>query len=113
MCRDREMTVAAIGRELGISRQGAAKIVAGLRERGYVRVTPSSTSGREKSVVITPRSKAYLSAQRAAARRIERNLRRQLGTDAFDALQHLCAVLAPADDVRLRDYLRERGVGEL
>src|SRR5579859_7795430 len=43
-------TISQIGRELGITRQGASKTVASLRERRYVIVTPSATSGREKIV---------------------------------------------------------------
>ncbi|HVA09943.1 MAG TPA: helix-turn-helix domain-containing protein, partial [Acidimicrobiales bacterium] len=45
-------TIAAIGRELGITRQGASKVVAHLRDRGYVLVADSTTSKREKSVVL-------------------------------------------------------------
>ena len=48
-------TISAIGRELDITRQGASKVVAHLRERGYVAVADSRTSKREKSVVLTPR----------------------------------------------------------
>ena len=47
-------TISAIGRELGITRQGASKVVAHLRDRGYVAVADSMTSKREKSVVLTP-----------------------------------------------------------
>jgi len=113
MCRDGEVTIAGIGRALGISRQGAAKVVAGLGDRGYVRVQPSATSARDKVVAITPRAEAYLEAQRKAARRIEQRVRRELGDDALDAVKRLCAVLAPDDDARLRDYLRQQGVREI
>ena len=113
LCRRGETTISGIGRELGISRQGAAKIVAGLQERGYVQVEPSTTSGREKLVTITDRADSYLAAQRQAARRIEQQLRRRLGSDGFDALRALCGALAPDDDARMRDYLRQKGVREL
>src|SRR5437764_4243386 len=53
MCRDSETTISQIGRELGISRQGAGKIVNGLRDRGFVSVDASPRSGREKIVTIT------------------------------------------------------------
>ena len=49
MCPIRRDDVSEIGRELGITRQGAAKVVASLRDRRYVTVTASDTSGREKS----------------------------------------------------------------
>ena len=72
-------TISAIGRELGITRQGASKVVAHLRDRGYVVVADSTTSKREKSVVLTPRGVDYLAHQRMAARSIEDELRAELG----------------------------------
>src|ERR1700722_11872314 len=45
-------TISAIGRELGITRQGASKVVARLRADDYVVVSDSPTSAREKSVVL-------------------------------------------------------------
>ena len=53
-------TISAIGRELGITRQGATKVVADLRDRGFVVVTDSKTSQREKSVALTARGTDYL-----------------------------------------------------
>lgn len=47
-------TFSAIGRELGITRRDASKVVSDLSDRGYVRVANSTTSKREKSVVLTP-----------------------------------------------------------
>jgi DNA-binding MarR family transcriptional regulator len=106
-------TIAAIGRELGISRQGAAKIVNSLRDRGYVTVEPSSANGREKVVAITPRAHDYLRAQRTAARAIERRMQTEVGPEAFAALDALLDALGAHDDTRLRDYLREAGVREV
>jgi DNA-binding MarR family transcriptional regulator len=104
-------TIAEIGRELGISRQGAAKIVHSLRDRGYVALAPSPTSGREKTVTVTPRAGDYLRARRAAARRIERRLRAQVGADAFASLEALVKALGAHEDMRMRDYLRHAGIG--
>src|SRR5436309_3221334 len=108
-----DTTIAAVGRELGISRQGAAKIVNGLRDRGYVTVQPSPTSGREKVVAITPRARDYLRAQRRAALAIERRVRTQLGPEAFAALDALLDALGAHQDMRMRDYLREARVREV
>ena len=58
-------TISAIGRELGITRQGASKVVTHLFDLGYVVVADSTTSKREKSVVLTPRGVDYL-AHRAS-----------------------------------------------
>jgi DNA-binding MarR family transcriptional regulator len=97
-----EATISEMGRELGITRQAASKIVAALRDRGYVSLSPSPTDGREKMVRLTAHAREYLRAQRAAERRIESRLRRDLGADAFDALQGLLEALARPDGRRTR-----------
>jgi DNA-binding MarR family transcriptional regulator len=108
-----ETTVADIGRELGITRQGAAKVVGSLRDRGHVTVAPSATNGREKIVRATPRAVDFLAAHRKAARSIERALRGRLGEEAFTALEQLVDALAGEHDLSMRDYLRNAGVREL
>ncbi len=114
MCRDAEgTTISQIGRELGISRQGSGKIVAGLVERGFVVVTPSATNGREKVVTLTPRAHEYLAAHRKVARSIERRLRADLGPEAFTGLDRLLDALGGDEDIRMRDYLRRVGVREV
>ena len=99
-------TISAIGRELGITRQGATKVVAYLRDRGFVAVADSMTSKREKSVVLTPRGIDYLAHQRLAARSIEDELRAELGAAAFSALGALLDALDAGEEVGLRAYLR-------
>ena len=106
--RQPDATIAEIGRELGISRQGAAKLVAGLRERGYLTLHPSPTSGREKLLVLTPRAMDYLRAQRRATRRIESRLARELGPESFAALHRLLEALGGDDQPGLLQYLGDR-----
>lgn len=106
--RPGQMTAALIGRELGITRQGAGKIVNSLLDRGYVVLEPSPTDGREKVVTLTPQALDYLAARRAAARQIERELRDLLGARAFDGLTALLGALGgPDDQPRMREYLRD------
>ena len=105
-----ETTISDIGRELEITRQGASKIVASLRARHYVTVVESPTSGREKIVRPTPRAVDYLAAQRKAARAIERRLRREIGDAGFVALGVLLEALSGGADLRMRKYLRQKGV---
>ena len=104
-------TISNIGRELGITRQGAGKVVGHLRDRGYVSVADSPTSGREKEVTLTLRGTQYLEAQREAARSIERHLRKELGEEPFGALRRLLDVLDPGGEVRMRTYLTNRTAG--
>ena len=100
-------TISAIGREIGITRQGAAKVVTHLVDRGYVHVADSASSGREKSVTLTARGLAYLEAQRRATLGIEAELQTVLGPGGFSALGTLLEALAgDGEQVRMRDYLR-------
>ena len=108
MCLGAEPTISQIGRELGVTRQAAAKAVATLRDRGYVSVEPSPTSGREKVVSLTPKAEAYLAAHGRAVRRIERDLRTELGDDGFTQLFRLLDALGAGEELRMRDYLRHR-----
>ena len=104
-------TISNIGRELGITRQGAGKVVGHLHDRGYVSVADSPTSGREKEVTLTLRGTQYLEAQREAVRTIERRLRKELGEEPFDALHRLLDVLDSGGEVRMRTYLTNRTAG--
>lgn len=99
-------TTSQIGRELGISRQGAGKIVNDLRGRGYVDVTASGTSGRENMVTLTPKALAYLVALREAAGRIERQLRAEVGVEAFEGFQRLLDALGDDSQPRMSEFLR-------
>ena len=98
-------TISAIGREIGITRQGATKVVTHLADRGYVSVADSAFSGREKSVTLTPRGIGYLDAQRSATQRIEADLRTKLGPAGFTALANLLDALGgDGEQLRMRDY---------
>jgi DNA-binding MarR family transcriptional regulator len=99
-------TISAIGRELGMTRQGAGKVVGHLSESGYVTVTDSSTSRREKSVTLTPRGADYLRAQEAAARAIENELRSALGETGFSRLLTLLDALDTGEATRMRTYFQ-------
>ncbi|HZE40681.1 MAG TPA: MarR family winged helix-turn-helix transcriptional regulator [Stackebrandtia sp.] len=105
--RGDDVTISDIGRQLGITRQGAGKIVASLRERGYVTVDDSPVSARAKIVRPTTRATTYLAAQKTAARAIERRLRNELGDDTFEALERLLAALDDPAQPRLLDYLND------
>jgi DNA-binding MarR family transcriptional regulator len=105
--RSDQVTAAEIGRELGITRQGAGKIVADLRDRGYVTLGSSPSDARQKVITLTPRARDYLAAQRAAARRIEQELRDRVGAEAYQSLFALLDALGGEEDqLRMRDYLR-------
>lgn len=107
LCSDTaDVTISQIGRELGITRQGASKIVASLRDRGYVALSHSPTDRREKMVRPTRRAVEFLVAQRKAADRIEARIRSDLGPDALEGLHMLLDTLGARDAPRRADYLR-------
>jgi DNA-binding MarR family transcriptional regulator len=99
-------TISAIGRELGITRQGAGKVVGHLLESGYVSVADSVTSGREKSVTLTSQGTEYLQAQREATRAIDMQLRVELGEAGYSSLSRLLVALGQPEQIRLRTYLQ-------
>ena len=103
-------TISAIGREIGITRQGAGKVVAHLSDCGYVTVSDSATSGREKSVTLTTRGTEYLGVQQSAAQEIERQLRATLGDEGFTGLVVLLEALDIGDRARMRSYLGRSAV---
>ncbi len=105
--RSPQATISDIGRELGITRQGASKIVAALLGRGYVTLTPSPADRREKIVGLTPHAVDYLAAQRQAVERIEAELEAQLGPEVLDSVYRLADALGGPDQPRMSDYLRE------
>jgi DNA-binding MarR family transcriptional regulator len=109
MCSDPAgTTISHIGRQLGITRQGAGKIVAALRDRGYVEVGASMSSGREKTVTLTPRATAYLAAHRKAARRIERQLHAEIGPEGLASLSRLLDTLGGGEELRRSEYLQRK-----
>jgi DNA-binding MarR family transcriptional regulator len=99
-------TISAIGRELGITRQGASKVAGRLRDRGFVTVADSPTSKREKSVILTARGADYLDVQRAKAREIENESKAALGDEGFAGLIALLDALDNGESTQLRTYLR-------
>ncbi len=73
------MTISEMGRQFDVTRQAASKIVAELRERGYVRVTASTTDQREKVVELTPKAIEHVTARLRAAAELDRAIRKRIG----------------------------------
>jgi DNA-binding MarR family transcriptional regulator len=96
-------TISDVGRELGITRQGASKIVATMRKQGYLSVTPSQDDGREKILTLTPRAiEALLAAYRAAAT-IEKRVREEIGDEGMEQFFRVLDVVADGEPVQPED----------
>ncbi len=111
--RTDDVTISRLGRELGITRQGASKIVANLRDDGFVTLHPSPSDGRETLVLATPRATYYLAAHRRAADEVERRLRRRVGAQAIEGLYRVLEELGGEGQVPVREYLRSRSYGRM
>jgi DNA-binding MarR family transcriptional regulator len=98
-----ETTISDVGRGLGITRQGASKIVAVLKERGYLTVTPSAADGREKILTLTPRAAEFLMALHRAAGVIEARVREEIGPDGIEQLFRFLDVIAGGEPVAPED----------
>lgn len=89
-----DTTISDVGRRLGITRQGAGKIVTRLREDGYLNVSASATDGREKVLSLTPRAEQFLAALAQASRTAQAKLREQIGADGLEQLFRTLDLLA-------------------
>jgi DNA-binding MarR family transcriptional regulator len=98
-----EVTISDIGRRLQITRQGASKVIAALRERGYVTVSPSPADGREKLVALTPRAVEYLAVLYQAAQHQEARLREAAGDAGVRELFRLLDLIADGEPLPLED----------
>lgn len=84
------MTISQMGRQFDVSRQAASKLVAELRDRGYVQTEASTTDQREKVVNLTPKAIEYVTMRRRAAAALDQEIREQVGAEG---LNELCRVL--------------------
>jgi MarR family transcriptional regulator, lower aerobic nicotinate degradation pathway regulator len=66
--RGGEVPLGSLAVTLGLTRQGARKVVSGLVERGYARLTPSPLDSRRRNVALTPSGRDYLHAVIATLR---------------------------------------------
>ena len=80
------ISISEMGRLFDISRQAASKVVAELRQRGYVQTTPSATDQREKVIELTNKATEFVAARQHAAGELDKAIRVHLGQDGLDQL---------------------------
>jgi DNA-binding MarR family transcriptional regulator len=83
------MTISEMGRQFDVTRQAASKIVAELRERGYVQTIASTTDQREKVVELTPKATEYVTARLRAAAELDKAIRKRVGAAGLGELRKL------------------------
>jgi DNA-binding MarR family transcriptional regulator len=77
------MTLRELADHLGVTSQGALKIVDEMEAGGYLERAPDPADGRAKRLALTERGNAALAQARGFHRRFERNLGRRLGKTAL------------------------------
>jgi DNA-binding MarR family transcriptional regulator len=73
------LTTSQLASRLGITSQGAAKIVDDMVAGGYVERRPDPGDGRQKQLFLSPRGEAVLAAARRFHRSFEQDLAAELG----------------------------------
>ena len=84
---DEGTTTARLGERLGMTKQGAAKLVASLEELGYLERRADDADGRARRLVLTRRGRDLLRRSAAAQRAIEDRWAEALGPRAMQSLR--------------------------
>jgi MarR family transcriptional regulator for hemolysin len=96
---DEPLNQRQLSRRLGITDQGAMKIVDDMEQRGFVVRVADQSDGRARRLELGPRGKALLAAARRFHARFERALAAELGESVATmrrVLEHIVAQ-APGD----------------
>src|SRR5215212_995248 len=91
---DRPLSLAALASRLGISSQGALKIVVEMEERGYVERRDDEVDRRVRRLLLTTRGRAGLREARRFHARVERDLLTTLGAAKVAGARAVLEVLA-------------------
>lgn len=78
---ERPLTLRELADRLGITSQGALKIVDDLETRGYLHRQPDPVDGRARRLHLSPRGQAALAEARKFHRRFEREVSKRTGRD--------------------------------
>jgi len=90
-----------LGRRLAVTKQGAAKIVAVLEERGYVAREADPDDARAKRLLVTPLGFEVLRQGEEIFDGLRRQWEQQIGRDQLDALEQNLHVLVGDSPLRL------------
>lgn len=82
-----KLTVAQIGRIIGISRQGAHKCAKGLIERGYIIIENQEISSREKVLSLTEKGERFCRETLILKEKFETEIIKSIGEEKFKILK--------------------------
>jgi DNA-binding MarR family transcriptional regulator len=86
---DGGLSLTELAGRLGVSKQAALKVVDDMERRGLVERAASTTDRRSKTLRLTDRGRAVRKTALATSRRMERELRAELGPDDVDAARRV------------------------
>jgi DNA-binding MarR family transcriptional regulator len=95
---DEQLSQRELARRLGITDQGAAKIVAEMVRRGYVDRRPDAVDSRVKRLRLGPRGRAALAAARRFHTAFEQQLAGEVGRPAVRRLRQQLRLVAERGD---------------
>jgi DNA-binding MarR family transcriptional regulator len=98
----RPLAVGELGAVLGVTRQAARKVVAGLERRGYARLERDPRDSRRRTVVLTSSGEAYATAIVATLEAMNRELGDRVDRAALIAADAVLRASLPDDDARRR-----------
>lgn len=90
---DGQPTISEIARTLGMTQQGASKLVVDLEKRGYVSRVPDPSDSRARTVELTERGRQCIDAARTARADLDAALVRAIGAEDVGRLAGLLASL--------------------
>jgi DNA-binding MarR family transcriptional regulator len=82
------LTLTELAARLQVSKQAAQKVVDEMEKRRLVKRVPSSTDRRAKAIRLTARGLKVRRTALATSRRMEAELRRELGDSSVDVARH-------------------------
>jgi len=86
---ERDRTLTELAELLAVTKQGAIKVVDEMEQRGFVERVPDHTDRRAKAIHLTDKGRQVRRAALAESRRMERELRSDLGDRDVDAMRRV------------------------
>ena len=97
---DRDFTLTELAELLGVSKQAAIKVVDEMQARGFITREPHPTDRRVKVLRLTDKGRAARRTALGASRKLERDLRQQIGDADVEAMRRtLLELLARHDSL--------------
>jgi DNA-binding MarR family transcriptional regulator len=94
---EREASIKELADLLGVTSQGAVKVVDEIQRGGYVRRIADRADGRVRRIQLTPRGRRALASAREFHRTYETDLARRIGAEAEASFRAVLLELVGAD----------------